>query len=111
MSAMLHSRVRMDSAGHHQPQLGLGNPVWLNVTDDAPIIHDQKAVTKGQNFLQFRRYQQDAYASVTQLQQLAMNELNSANVNATGWLGYEQKFWRQLKLPSDDKLLLIPSRQ
>src|SRR5678815_4011128 len=74
-------------------------------------MNDQQTIGKTRHFLEFGRHEQDCTPVVTQTHELAMNELDRANIHAARRLRHKQQLWRDVILTTDDQLLLVTTRQ
>ena len=71
-------------APHQQTDAGGIEFFNFQFARDAAAAHDQDAVSQGAHFFQFHRHQQDRHALIAQGQQLAVDALDGANVDAAG---------------------------
>ena len=62
----------------------------IDLADDLAFANDEQPVGKGGHLFEFRRNQQDSRAGIAQRDQLAMNELDRADIDAASRLRDEQ---------------------
>src|ERR1051326_6661691 len=74
------------TAGHHQTDLFFADRLRVDFADHAAFVDDDDAVAQASDFFKLGGNQQHRATGVAQLDELAMNELCSPDVNAAGRL-------------------------
>src|SRR5687768_1147124 len=95
---------------HQEADLFLRGLLRVNLADDAAVVDDEQAVCERSHLFQLGRDEQDGAALVAQLDQLAVDKLDGADVHAARRLRDEQQLGLEPELAADDELLLVASR-
>src|SRR5215218_5281510 len=98
-------------SSHEESDLLLRGLLRVHLADDAAVVEDEQAVGKRSDLFEFRGDEQDGAALVAQLDQLAVDELDGADVHAARRLRDEQELRAQAELAADDELLLVAAPQ
>src|SRR6185312_7858272 len=96
------SRVR-----HHQTEHAFVGVASRDIADDASVAHDEDAVGERHDLVELDRYQKHRATGVAMLDELAMNELDGADIHAARRLSDQQDFRRARQLPRHDQFLLV----
>src|SRR5919199_1846567 len=109
ISIIHHSsfRISLSSPRHQEADLFLRGALGVNFADDAAVVDDEQAVCERGDLFQLGRDEEDGAALVAQLDQLAVYELDGADVHAARRLRDEQELRVQAELAADDELLLV----
>jgi hypothetical protein len=110
-TAMKRKEQRPSSARHQNADVCRFRRRRIDFARDAALVDHEQAIGQRHHFLELRRDEQDRAAGVPQLDQLAVDELDGADVHATGGLRDEKQPGLQLELAADDELLLIAAGQ
>ena len=98
-------------SGHQQADLFQRRDLRIDFAGDPPFVNHQQAIGQRRHFFELGRDQQDRAAGVAQRDELAVDELDRADIDAARRLRHEQQLRLQLELAADDQLLLIAARQ
>src|SRR5437763_8086168 len=106
-----HSAFRIPqlpaSSRHQQSNLFIGDALRINFADDASMINNEQTVCERRYFLKLCGDQKHGASGISERDELAVDELDSPDVNTARRLRDEQEFWLKIKLAPDDQLLLI----
>src|SRR5580658_911078 len=97
-------------ARHHQAELVLGD-VRRAEAGDLALVHDRDPVRQGINLVQLRGDDDDRDPAVALLDDLGVNELDRADIQAAGWLAGQEQLVSPAQFPGDHDLLLVASGQ
>src|ERR687898_283333 len=92
---------------HVEPELGAADLAVLELAGDAALIEHQDTVAEVQNLVQLEGEQQDPLAGVAGGDELLVDELDGADVEAARRLDGEQDVRITVQLAGDDQLLLV----
>ena len=94
-------------AGHHQAELALGGGRGIGFADDVAVEHHEDAVGERADFVELDRDEEDRLPRVAHLDDLVVDELDGADVDAARRLADDQHFGIALHLAGEDDLLLV----
>src|SRR5215216_2871206 len=103
--------IALPAPGHQEADLFLRGLLRVHLADDAAVVDDEQAVGERGDLFQLGRDEEDGAALVAQLDQLAVDELDGADVDAARRLRDEQELRPQPELAPDDELLLVAARE
>src|SRR5688572_12010606 len=97
-------------AGHEQTDLALVR-FRIALADDAAAAHDEDAVGKRAHLVELDGYKQDRLARVAHGEELTVDELDRADIDAARRLSDEEHGGISLELAREHDLLLIAARE
>ena len=93
--------------GHQQPELALVGLAGEALAGDAAVEHHDDPVRERLDLVELDRDEQDRLAAVAQRDDLLVDELDGADVDAARRLADQQHLGVALHLAGDDDLLLV----
>src|SRR2546426_8624076 len=99
------------SGGHEKPDLLALGLCGGKCPHDVAAEHDQDPVRKLEHLVELRRDEEDRGAAIASGDHLLVDELDAADVEASGWLVEHQQLHVLTELPGDDHLLLVATGQ
>src|ERR1041385_536385 len=99
------------AASHQQADFFKRRLLRIDLARDLSFVNDQQTIGKTRHFLELGGDEQDRAAVVTQTDQLTMNELDRADIDAARRLRHQQQLRRDVIFTTDDQLLLIAPRK
>src|SRR5690242_16795345 len=92
---------------HQQPERRPIDRSAFEVADDLPLVEHEHPVAQIEDFVEIERNQENAAPFVALAHKLAMDELDSADIQSARRLDREQDVGLAIELARDDQLLLI----
>ena len=92
---------------HQQTQLGPRHRAAEEIADDAALAEHQDAVAEVHHLVEIEGDEEDAAALVALGDELLVDELDRADVEAAGRLDGKQSVWLAMQLAGDDQFLLV----
>src|SRR5205823_1722567 len=92
----------LPASGHHQPDLLMARPTRVNLADYPAVVDDEQAVGERRDLFEFGGDEKDCAALVSEGDELAVYELDCADVNAARRLRDQEEFGPQFELATDD---------
>jgi hypothetical protein len=112
LSAGPGRRLAVAASGHQQTDALAGRGRRVERRDDATLVHDGDPVGEGENLVELRGDQEDRDAPVAHPDELVVDELDRADVDAARRLGRDDQAGVGVaELTGDDDLLLVAARQ